>query len=170
MALKLKIFDQLKTYFGSLNEREQILVGLASIMVAGVFIYQTLGNLNFLFKPTVYKDLLAKQQKIEELRPQLEKYIELKQLKHAVDGVTIEELYDEVYFKKPKLAVLDNDEMEVNTKNELIEIQYKAVSFDDLIKWLEKYHKKFGVSVVSADIEAIPGKQGYVSAILLLGT
>jgi type II secretory pathway component PulM len=152
----------------NLSEREKKLIGVALAMIVGIVLWGILQNISLLFKPSLRSQVEAKRTVFEQMIPKLVKLKKLQQARHEYTNFSETSLFKFITDNKPKLNTDENDEMFVTEVANAVRIQFKVVSFDDLILWLEQLHKKYGISVGSAEIVAIPNKAGYVETNMIL--
>ncbi len=159
---------KLPELYTNLNDREKKLINLAALLVMVALLFSVLKYISFVFRPSF--NVLSYNTKNEYLNLQ-PKVIELKKLqllqqnfKHT-DGA---DLFKFINDNPPKLATTDDEIPQINNVNNRVELKYNSVSFDDLVLWLGRLYKQYGVTLISVEIEKDVDKAGYVSATLLL--
>lgn len=167
MSMNLYI-NKIQDWFTSLSNREQKLVGLTAILIIGILLYYSLQNVKNLFHPAIGKQVMAARADYEALVPKIKQLKKLQQQKHNYSSLSVNELYNNLLTNPPIVTVLDKEQPKLSQSANNVEIKYNAASFDDLMAWLEKLHKQYGVTVVSVDVEKHAEKRGYVSAIIII--
>lgn len=152
----------------NLSAREKKLVFIALGMVAFIAFFSLIKNIPMLFQPSLRTQVERKRSDFENIIPKLIKLNKLKQSRHEYKDFSEISMFQFITDNKPKLNVDDNDEMVMNQIDKGVQIQFKAVSFDDLILWLDQLHKRNGVSVTFAEFTAISDKSGYVGVNIVL--
>lgn len=158
----------IKEKFFTRTAREQKLILLILGLVAITFFISFMQSLPMLFKPSIRTEIENKKSSFEELLPVIAESKSLKIQAKAYKRGNEMDLYKFISDDKPSLNVLNNDEMVINRIDEKVEIKYQSVSFDDLIKWLEKLQKQNGVNVFNATITSIETEVGFVKADIVL--
>lgn len=160
--------NKIREIYVNLSDREQKLVKLAGILVAFIIMYSVLKNLSFVFNPSL--NVIASNTKNEylKLQPKIQELQKLQLLQQNHKNISNGNLFKYISENPPKIATEGDETPEINSKNDKVEIVYKSVSFDDLILWLGRQNKQYGITVVSANIQKNIDQNGYVSATLLL--
>lgn len=152
---------------------------------------------NSFFKPAISNQVNIKKAEFDKLLPSIAGLQELQKKQYNYTDLPDDNLYvfisnqvkkinllllqpetdknldtnqqDEV---KQDNKVINNPQLASQNDGKIVTIKYQAVSFDDLINWLEKINNQYGIAVKQASftstIEQYPDKPGYVDAEIIL--
>lgn len=167
------MINRVREHYNNLSSREQKLVGLAAIVALFILLMYVVKQAPTLFQSSVRPQVEQQRAEFENLVPKLIKLNKLKKYKHDYQSFSETDLYEYINNNMPELKVFDKDELVLSKIDSKVQIKYKAVSFDDLIKWLETLNRKYGVSITYAKIDLAKDekgklKDGYVAVDIIL--
>lgn len=161
-------FSSFKEKYNSRTEREKKLLLLIAVVILFALTLSFLKSLPELFRPSLRSQVEVQQAKFELLLPKISEMQQLKQVVQSYHSANQADISQFIEKNKPNLNSLENDAIVITKKGKGAEIEYQAVSFDDLIIWLQRLQKQNGIAVVSANITPLPEDQGFVAANITL--